>query len=432
MQGRKEKIFIITFSLPYPLKDGGKIAIYSEIEYLRKYFDITILFEAKSNEVHHVETLKKLWPDVHIEVVERQVEVQPKKSLKAQAKDLVRGIVRKYKPAPVQTAAPDPGHWIVEYVVKSALFLDETFTKRVEGILNKYEYPVIMVEHSMYMSVVNILPKKSVKVFVEIESRFSVVRDMLNTYNRQDMYADYIVESCKRFEYSLMNAYDALILLTEADKKRIEQEVPDKQMLVSPFPVLDRDAKDIDVNAWQPEKLVFLGSENHFPNKDGIKWFIEQILPKLTNSNIKMHITGNWTPETRALYSNNGRVVFTGFVDDLSKLMNNSICIVPIRIGGGGIRSKLLESLSFGVPVVTTALGASGIMAINNKDILIRDSEVEFAAAIDWVVNNTEPARDIIRNGLKIIETHYTCAITGEQKRQFLQKAISEYYQVVS
>ena len=430
MQSRKEKILIITFALPYPPKDGGKIAIYSEIEYLRKFFDITVLFEAKSNEMHHIETLKKIWPNVRIEVIERQAEIKPKKSAVAQVRDLTRGIVKKIRPAPIQ-AAPDPSYWIVEYVVKSVLFLDQTFLKKVEEILRD-EYPVIMVEHSIYMSVVNILPKNSVKVFVEIESRFSVVQDMWNTYNRTDIYADYIVESCKRFEYSLMKAYDALILLTEADKQRIEQEVSNKQMLVSPFPVLDRGSDKIDVNAWQPEKLVFLGSENHFPNKDGIKWFVDQILPKLTNRKIKLCITGNWTAETRVAYSNNDQVVFTGFVDDLNELMKNSICIVPIRIGGGGIRSKLLESLSFGVPVVTTALGASGILAADNKDILIRDGEAEFAAAIDWLVNNPDSAREIIRNGLRIIETHYTYTITGEQKRQFLQKAISEYYKVVS
>lgn len=423
MLHKKEKVFIITFAVPYPPTDGGKIAIFSEIDYLRKFFDITVLFELPSQSaIENINVLKTLWSDVNIETISRFEVPKKQKSFRTLLKNIGRKVlntlVGKEPKAIISNSS------IVEDKIKNIIFLDETFVKKVEDILIE-KFPIIIVEYSTYLSIINILPKDSFKVFVEIESRFSIVRDIINAQGDSSFYSTYLLEACKNYEYTLISKYDAIIALTHEDKNRIKNVLPNKEIIVSPFPVLATHITDTK-KEWFPEKLVFLGSENHLPNKDAVDWFITRIFPLLNTTDIKLFITGNWSIETKTKYTNNSRIIFTGFVDNLSDIMRNSICVVPIRLGGGGIRSKILESLSYGTPVISTTFGASGILAEDDESILIKDLEEEFAEAIDWAIKNPTAIKRMIKNGFKLIKTNYTPEITGEQKRVFLAEKIKE------
>jgi len=52
--------------------------------------------------------------------------------------------------------------------------------------------------------------------------------------------------------------------------------------------------------------------------------------------------------------------------------------IVPIR-GGGGTRIKILEAFSYGMPVVSTTIGAEGLDVTPGSDIIIADCAKSFA-----------------------------------------------------
>ena len=248
----------------------------------------------------------------------------------------------------------------------------------------------------------------------------------MQTAGKTGLYPEYLVETCRNYEYFLMSGFDTVIALTHDDQKRIQEAVPGTEVIVSPFPVLTTDKKAGNTTEWAPEKLVFLGSEYHRPNKDGVEWFITGILPLVKHAGIKLFITGVWSEETKLKYSMNPAIIFTGFVDDLSELVKNGIGIVPVRIGGGGIRSKIIESMSFGLPVITTRLGVAGVLAENDREILIRNTEKDFADAIDWVIDHTDASRQIIKNGLDIIHSHYTYEVTGRQKLEFLNKSLEQ------
>ena len=70
-----------------------------------------------------------------------------------------------------------------------------------------------------------------------------------------------------------------------------------------------------------------------------------------------------------------------GYVDDLSSAIKDTIQIVPLTIGSG-IRMKILESASMGIPIVSSSIGAEGIPLISGKHCIIANSPDEFCAGI--------------------------------------------------
>ena len=110
--------------------------------------------------------------------------------------------------------------------------------------------------------------------------------------------------------------------------------------------------------------FMFVGGFVHTPNVDAVLWFTNEILPKIVDklSDIKFYIVGsNPTLEIQELASDN--IIVKGFVSDeeLIQLYKNCrISIVPLRYGAG-IKGKVVEAMRYGIPVITTTVGAEGI-----------------------------------------------------------------------
>jgi glycosyltransferase involved in cell wall biosynthesis len=97
-----------------------------------------------------------------------------------------------------------------------------------------------------------------------------------------------------------------------------------------------------------------------------------------------------------------------GFVDDLSSYMEKCAAfVVPLRIGGG-MRVKILSAMAWQLPVVSTAVGAEGIQASDNKNILIRNDPRSFAEAVLDLLSRVEFRKEISLNARKFVEEKYS------------------------
>ena len=113
-------------------------------------------------------------------------------------------------------------------------------------------------------------------------------------------------------------------------------------------------------------------------------WFVETVLPSLRDSipDLKLHVAGsNPSQEVLDLASND--VTVHGYVSDeeLTLLYGRAACaVVPLRFGAG-VKGKVLEAIRYGVPLVTTSVGAEGIP--NAVDVMrVADDPKTFAQAV--------------------------------------------------
>ncbi len=114
----------------------------------------------------------------------------------------------------------------------------------------------------------------------------------------------------------------------------------------------------------QEQRLVFVGSSAHAPNRDGVAWFIETIWPSLRTREeyVRLDVCGAWDPAAAAGLLRDG-ITFHGPVSEgeLSRLMNAaSLGIAPLRFGAG-MKRKTLDYLSRGLPVISTDFGVEGL-----------------------------------------------------------------------
>ena len=177
---------------------------------------------------------------------------------------------------------------------------------------------------------------------------------------------------------------------------------------------LQPDHSYIDVN-----KLVFLGGMGWYPNKLGIEWFIEFVMPILVakNPKIKVDLIGNPNPEVAVPNVLKPYIHKLGFVDDFKPYVREAgIMIVPLHVGSG-TRLKVVEGAALGKCMVSTHKGAQGVNLENNKDIVYADTPHEFALAILDLQKNKERMINIGSNARRVAEATYDWNAIGEKLR---------------
>jgi hypothetical protein len=180
-------------------------------------------------------------------------------------------------------------------------------------------------------------------------------------------------------ERLLIRRSDVTVVVSEADRRWIEANEPGARTAVIGTihasrsggpPFRDRSG------------LIFVGSWNHPPNGDAVTWFLDEVLPRIRAElpEIDVHIVGSDQPA--GLADGDPRVHCHGWVEDLDSLYDMvRVAIAPLRFGSG-IKGKIGEALSRGVPVVTTTVGAEGFRFASGYELIVADTPHEFAAQV--------------------------------------------------
>lgn len=156
-------------------------------------------------------------------------------------------------------------------------------------------------------------------------------------------------------------------------------------------------------------ELVFVGNFTHDPNVDAILYFCRDVMPRIVASHPEAHlnIIGNEPPDD-ILKLQSHCVNVLGYVPDTKPFLDKAfISIAPLRYGGG-MKGKVGEAMSYGLPVVTTSFGAEGFGLVANRDLLIGDDAISFANQVCALLDNSELYNRISKNGYDFIKRNYS------------------------
>ncbi len=165
------------------------------------------------------------------------------------------------------------------------------------------------------------------------------------------------------------------------------------------------------------KKLLFCGSLNYHPNKEGLLWFYNKVWPIITKEieDIELCIIGRGDTKPFKHFSGDKRIKLVGEVEDvLPYYQQNYIAIVPL-LSGSGTRLKILEAMSFGNPIVTTSIGIEGINVENRREALIADTPEAFSDAIIEIINTPELGETFRDKANQLIKSTYDWNVIGEQ-----------------
>ncbi len=179
---------------------------------------------------------------------------------------------------------------------------------------------------------------------------------------------------------------------------------------------VERRPYDSRHSKWQSGHVLFCGTLNYAPNRDGLLWFHRDVWPlvRRQNPNVQLMVVGQGAANDDFLdLRYDPSVQFIGAVDDVVPYYKRAgVAVVPLR-QGSGTRLKLLEAMSMGNPVVSTRIGAEGIEAQSGEHLLLADVPDEFAAAITSLVSAPERFDAIRQSAHKLVSAAYDWQAIG-------------------
>ncbi|MGU3493196.1 glycosyltransferase [Xanthobacteraceae bacterium A53D] len=189
-------------------------------------------------------------------------------------------------------------------------------------------------------------------------------------------------DAMARTERDIWRRYDTVIHLSATETAIVEREVPGcraRTILSVSFDSFTRRS------APPPGRtLAFIAGFSHLPNIDAAEFLVREVMPLVwaQAEDARLLIIGsNPTEAVRALAQK--RVEVTGWVSDarLTQYYDEvRLAVAPLRFGAG-VKIKVVEAMSLGLPIITTAIGAEGLVDVAQA-IPVHDGAPEIAASI--------------------------------------------------
>ena len=199
-----------------------------------------------------------------------------------------------------------------------------------------------------------------------------------------------------KFECAAVNRFDNVVAVSEEDLTTMRESYNAQDVFAIPTGVDTEFFRPFDRGKSEPNTLVFTGSMDWLPNQDGIKYFLEEIMPLIKRRirEVRLIVVGRNPPSALIEQSQHDKsIVVTGRVEDVRPYMENaSAYIVPLRIGGG-TRLKIFEAMAMEMPVISTSIGAEGLPVVHGEDLLLADSPEAFANAVVDVLSSEATAQ---------------------------------------
>ena len=232
-----------------------------------------------------------------------------------------------------------------------------------------------------------------------------VVNRFLSSPKLKNLILDYEVKRLEKYELEYRNKFDAITFISrlesEAFNDRHRTNVAktltmgaDVGYLCSASPISD-----------YPNSIVFVGNCSVATNADSVKKICEKILPR-TRHPVTLYIIGKCPEGLKKSISCN-RVKVLGFVDNLRDTVKSmNLFVAPITYGTG-IKTKIVEAMAIGVPVITNDVGAESLDVISGRELIIENSYEAIAEKIDYLLDHPEDCAAMVEKGQAYVKTNH-------------------------
>jgi glycosyltransferase involved in cell wall biosynthesis len=351
------RILYVAPKIPWPANDGGRIAIYELVRHM-------------TERGHQAAFLGFGAPQAADELRAHAGLLWARAVAHDTANDPFSALWNLFSPLPYTAAKYKSGamaeaiHTALQEELFDLVQLENTHMGHYLGLVQKHNKPVVLRLHN----VESLLAQRYART----------VAPPLNWY------VGLQARRMARFEARACEQASLCLAITEEDAQRVRRLAPEAQVSVSPAGV-DLERFYPQPMEEEPGTVVYVGALNWPPNVDSVRWFRNELWPRIQKDEptSRWIIVGKDPPADILRWPEENRsIAVTGFVDDVRAYLHQaSVVVVPLR-SGGGMRLKILEAMAAGKAVVSTPLGAEGIPARNNEEIVLAPADRTFAAAV--------------------------------------------------
>lgn len=381
------KILMLSPRFPLPADDGGKIGIFE----LFKHFSLNNC---------SVTLFSYYFEDIETKYINQAEQygkvILYKKNTKNNVSNLLKSIF-----------------------YTNSLFVQKHIDHEVINLLSDYvlkeNIDIIEGEHASMAYLAYLISQKTGVKFThrvhnieyKIWQRFA---DSKSNWNPIKYYLSIQANKLKKNEEFLIKNASLNMTVSPKEQKELKKEFPNANILLILSGI---DFKNIQISSFESkQKNVFMHATtfNWVHNIDAISWYINKVqtIVNKSNANAKLWIFGKNAPEQFSNYTGIG-VDLKGYVDSIAEYYHQSLFYIAPLFVGSGIRIKIIEAMSYGLPVIASTISAEGIseLAGEEEGLFICDNEQDFANKVIELLADPQRTYQLGLNARKFAEKHF-------------------------
>lgn len=380
------KILQLTPQFPFPPDDGGRIGI----------ANIYYQFLEQGNEVEMVSMSRFPINQDEIEKYKKEGNISI-----------------------IEMDTKNTKYRVISYFLKNkSLYIEKqyspTLCEKIESLVNMSTIDVIHADHSNMARVALELSKKhKTPVGLRLHNIEYLIwkrfYEGLSTFSPKRLFIGQQYWLLKKLETRFITNSDVSFAITKDDQRRALEIAPKANVVIA--------SAGVDIELWKPDSsidkepfsLIIATTFNWFHNVNAVQWFLDNVQPILNSKypDVSLRIIGKNPPDRFDDYKAIG-VDKWGYVDDVKPYFNKSqVYIAPLFVGGG-IRIKILEAMSMGLPVVATDISAEGIEATEEQGLIRANTIEEYVNQIERLFDNDKLRVQLGDNARRFIEEKHT------------------------
>ncbi len=397
------RVLQLTYRVPFPPTDGGAIGIYNITKGLSE--------NGCKIDLVSINTPKHSQPKNVMSAYARQFDVFVDTNISKSA--LLQNLLFSKVPYNVER------------------FISDDVTNTLKDLITKNNYDFIQIEGCFVVYYIDTIRKlTSIPILVRPHNIEYVIWHRLASNEKNILkkwFFSSLAKRLKKFEKAYYNKADAIAAITYEDEQRLKEMGVYVPVQIIPAGVELKKYNHTDAIICEDNTIFSISALDWMPNLEGLDWFLKNIWPEVLKVNPKctFHVAGKSTPE-RLMNLKIPNVVFHGFVDDAEVFKKKyKLMIVPL-LSGGGMRIKIIEGMAAKKCIISTSIGAEGIICMHEKDIIIANSPQEWIKSINELLRNNDTMEQIAAEALNTVTLNYENKSVTKKYIDLFESCISQ------
>ncbi|MEO1590193.1 MAG: glycosyltransferase [Cyanobacteria bacterium J06632_22] len=392
-------------TFPYPPNHGAAEGrTFNLLKYLGSHHEVTLVAHKTRNATdENIKALKEWVTDVKLFPWPKRVDPQTAGTNKLeQALRFAQFIVTATPPNVSHRFSSEVYTWVNQYI-------------------DDGKCDVVICEHGVNEMYLSPAARHKVKTVVDIHSSvWGWVKNHLEADASENALRDQLyLPMLARYEKRYCKKFTNLIATTPDDRRQLQTLIPGREITLVPNGV---DLQTFQYRASDPggQKLIFIGAMDSSHNIDAACYFAKDVFPLVRERYpaATLSLVGaRPVQDVKALDALPG-VTVTGRVPSIVDYIHQStVGVVPLRVGLG-IKTKTLESMASGIPIVASDRGLEGL-TVDSPEVppraLRANTPAEYVAAIAQLFEDSALRQTLSENARVMIESEYTWEIAGQR-----------------
>ncbi len=290
-------------------------------------------------------------------------------------------------------------------------FVSPDFERLLSKILKENEFDIIQLEGLFLLPYLLAVRKYSKAKIVlrahNIEHLIWERNSKMAKPGAKKWYLQSLAARMKEFEIYNLNSCDALVPISNIDAAKFVELGCKLPIHTAPVGMTLNGFAEQPIRV-EPQSLCYIGSMDWLPNREGIEWFLDVVWPKVLSAfpEAKIFVAGRNFPQD-FMDKSYRNVELVGEVENSSSFMRSKCMLVVPLFSGSGVRVKIIEAMAQGKPVISTSIGAEGLNATDNINLIVADTPDAFARQVKRLLKDPDESQRIGEGGKRFVAENF-------------------------